>query len=208
MHRQKRKFIFVRAYIVACVWYFVVGSTTWSGNLQERQEMFAAAYYLSMFVIIWGCGLPYLICGGVDLLVKYRLHWYRNVFGLLAISAFILGVVGLIIGDGGGGGNSLIYTLDYHSVYIMIFFVLEFNTAVFAHYFSVVYEEMSWKYPSNPFSSPITTATLFSKNETRPESTSSVVSNKVACSEDVSSVEFSPASKSTKGRTIKSIVHT
>ena len=193
VHKQKQRFIFVRAYVTACIWYFVVGSTTWSGVWQERQDLFACVYYISMFLIIFGGGVPYLIRGGVDLLVKYRLHWNRNVFVLLAFSGLIMGIIGLIIGDGGGEVNNLIDTLDYHSVYILIYFALEFNTALFGHRFVVMYEELAWKYPNNPISSPPSTKTLFSNKETRPETSSGVISNKVACEEDISSVEFAPS---------------
>ena len=186
--KEKRRFIFLRLYLIGCIWFLVVGSTSWSGSWQERNEIFAHMYYLSAFIIIDGCGLWYLIKGGVDYFVKYRFHCARSLFGLWAFSGMILGIVGLSIGD--GGGNNLVETLNYHSAFILIYIAFEFAISVVVHRFVVAFEELSWKYP-NPIISP---STLSCNETTTFEATNGILSaasNKVVCDVDVlpSSIE-------------------
>ena len=184
VQKEKRRFLLVRKYLIASIWFLVVGSTSWAGSWQERNVIFASMYHISVFVILFGCGLWYLVQGGVDFFVKNRFHFTRNVFGLWAFSSLILGIVGLIIGD--GGGNNLVETLNYHSIFLMIYVVFECAFVVIVQRFMVVFEELSWKYP-NPILSPSTPSrngsiTLF-------ESTDGIASNsnKVACDVDVHS---------------------
>ena len=40
----------------------------------------------------------------------------------------IMGIVGLIIGD--GGGNNLVKTLNYHSAFVLIYSYVEFTIVV------------------------------------------------------------------------------
>ena len=100
----------------------------------------------------------------------------------------ILGIVGLIIGD--GGGNNLVETLNYHSAFIMIYFSAECAIAVIIQRFMVVFEELSWKYPNLiiPPSTPSRDGSM-----TLLEATKGVLSasNKVACDVNVlsSSIE-------------------
>ena len=193
VHKEKRRFVFLRLYIMSCIWMLVVGSTSWTGSWQERNDIFANAFYISFFVTCSCCGLWFLVQGGVDHLVKYRFHWNRNIFGFIALSGMILSIVGLIVGD--GGGNNLIETLNFHSAFLMIYFGSEFSVALVLHYFVVGYEELSWKYPNpmpeDPKSSP---SMLYSNDATTTEATNGLVSasNKVACDVDVpsSTIEF------------------
>ena len=189
VQNEKRRLLFLRAYLIECIWYLVVGSTSWSGSWQERNEIFANVYYIIIFLIMSVCGLwYYLIKGGVDYFVKYRFHWARNIMFLFAFSAMILGIVGLSIGD--GGGNNLVETLNYHSAFIMIYFGIECMIVVFVHYFIVGFEELSWKYP-NPIHSPSTLG--FSNEATTVEATNGILSasNKIVCDVNVppSSIE-------------------
>ena len=189
VQKQKQRFLFVRIYLISSVWFFIVGCTSWSGSWQERNDIFANVYYMSIFAICLGNGLWFLIQGGVDFLVKYRFHCARNLFGLVAFSGMILGTVGLSIGD--GGGNNLVETLKYHSAFVMIYFSAECMIAVIFHRFMVVFEELSWKYPNPIISRPSTPAC----NETTAlEATNGLApaSNRVACDVDVpsSSIEL------------------
>ena len=187
VQKEKRRFFFVRMYLIGSIWFLVVGSTSWTGSWQERNDIFANVYYIIVFVIIVGCGLWYLIQGGVDFLVKYRFHWTRNIMVFCALSGMILGIVGLIIGD--GGGNSLAETSKYHSAFVMIYFVFECTIVVIIQRFMVVFEELSWKYP-NPITPP---STLSCKESTTFEATNGILSgsNKIMCDMDVplSSIE-------------------
>ena len=193
VHKEKRRFVFLRCYLMSCIYLLVVGSTSWTGSWQERNNIFANVFYISLFLSSFCCGLWYLVQGGVDHLVKYRLHWNRNTFCFYALSGMILGIVGLIIGD--GGGNNLVETLNYHSAFVMIYCGFEFTVMLVLHYFVVVYEELSWKYPNpipeDPKSSP---SMLCSNKSTISESIigAASASNKVACDVDVlsASIEF------------------
>ena len=188
--KEKRSFLFFRLYLVVSVFFLVVGSTLWTGSWLGRSDILANVYYISVFVLCFGCGMWYLVQGGIDRLVKYRLHWNRNLFFLCAVSGMILGIVGLILGD--GGGNNLVETLKYHSAFVMVYFGLQCAIVVIIHRYMVVFEELSWKYP-NPISSP---STLSGKEATTLEATNGIVSasNKVACDVDVpsSSIEIVP----------------
>ena len=193
VHKEKRRFFFLRLYIMGCIYLLVVGSASWTGSWQERNHIFANVFYMSLFLSFFCCGLWYLFQGGVDHLVKYRLHWNRNLFCFSISSGMILSIVGLIIGD--GGGNNLVETLNYHSAFVMIYCGFEFTVMLVLHYFVVVYEELSWKYPNpipeDPKSSP---SMLCSNKSTISESTigAASASNKVACDVDVppSSIDF------------------
>ena len=187
VQKEKRRFMTVRLNLSVYVWFLVVGSTSWTGTWQERNDIFASIYYLSIFVMGNICGAWYLMQGGVDFLVKYRFHWTRDVFGSWALVGLILGIVGLIIGD--GGENNLVETLNYHSAFVLIYFYIHCSSTVIVHRFMVVFEELSWKYP-NPITSP---STLSCKETTTFEATNGLASasNKVACDEVVlpSSIE-------------------
>ena len=183
VQKEKRRLLFVRLCLTESIWYLVIGSTSWTGSWQERNDIFASVYFGSIFVIFVSLGLWYLIQGGVDFVIKHRFHFTRNLFGVLAFSGIILGMVGLIIGD--GGGNNLVATLNYHSAFIMIYFVFECVLVVIIQRFMVVFEELSWKYP-NPNISP---STLSCNESTTFEATNglSSASNRVACDVDVPS---------------------
>ena len=58
----------------------------------------------------------------------------------------IMGIVGLIIGD--GGGNNLVKTLNYHSAFVLIYSYVEFTIVEILHRFIVVCEELAWQYPN------------------------------------------------------------
>ena len=185
VEKEKRQYIFVRVCLIACVWNTVLCSTSWTGgSWQQRNEIFANIFYISLFVIIVGCSLWYLIQGGVDSLVKYRFHWTRNLFFFYAISEMILGIVGLIIGD--GGENKLVETFNYHSAFLMMYFGVYCTVVVVMHYFIVNFEELSWKYP-NPII--LSSALGFSNNATTFAATSGILSasNRVACDVNVPS---------------------
>ena len=94
VHKEKRRFVFLRCYLMSCIYLLVVGSTSWTGSWQERNNIFANVFYISLFLSSFCCGLWYLVQGGVDHLVKYRLHWNRNTFCFYALSGMILGIVG------------------------------------------------------------------------------------------------------------------
>ena len=183
VQKEKRKFLFLRVYLIGSIWFLVVGSTSWTGSWQERNDIFANVYYLSLFLIIFGCGLWFLIQGGVDFFVKHRFHWTRNIMIFCALSGLMLGIVGLSIGD--GGGNNLVETLNYHSAFIMIYFVFECTIVVIIQRFMVVFEELSWKYP-NPIIPP---STLSCNESTTFEATNGILSasNKIVCDVDVPS---------------------
>ena len=190
VEKEKRRFLFVRVYLIGCVWFLMVGCTTWTNSWQNENDIFANVYYISLIAIYFSCGLWYLIRGGIDCFVKYRFHCGRNLFGLLAFSGMILGIVGLIIGD--GGGNNLVETLNYHSAFVMIYFVLECAVVVIVHRFMVVYEELSWKCPSpinEPPSNEPPSTHGFSDKSTTFEAISGIISNsnKVLCDVDVPS---------------------
>ena len=181
VQKEKRKFLFLRVYLIGCIWFLVVGSTSWTGSWQERNDIFASVYYISIFLICLGGCLWYLIQGGVDFFVKYRFHCGRNIFCSYALYGMILGIVGLINGD--GGGNNLVETSNYHSAFVLIYFVFECTIVVIIHFFLVVFEELSWKYPN-----PIILPSTLSCNETTTfEATNGMLSasNKVACDLDV-----------------------
>ena len=182
VQKEKRRLMFLRVYLLDSVWYLAIVSTSWSGSWQERNVIFANVYYIGIFVICFGCGLWYLIQGGADHLVKNRFHYNRNMFALFAIFDMLLGIVGLIIGD--GGGNNLVDTLKYHSAFVLIYFGIECTIAMIVHHFIVVYEELAWQYP-NPMpevtmSSP---SMLVSTKTMTLETTNGILSgsNKVAC---------------------------
>ena len=185
VQKEKRRFIFFRMFLSGCICTLVICSASWTvGSWQERNDMFENVHYIMVFVIIVGCGLCYLIQGGVDFLVKYHFHWIRNVFVVLAFAGMILGIVGLIIGD--GGGNNLVETLNYHSAFILIYFGLHCPTAVIVHHFMVVFEELSWKYPN-----PIIPPSTLSCKEATNGILSAAASKKVVCDVDIlsSSIE-------------------
>ena len=142
VHKEKRRFIFLRVYLMACIWMLVFGSTSWTGSWQERNDIFANVYYINYFIVCSCCGLWFLVQGGVDHLIKYRFHWNRNIFGFSALNSLILSIVGLVIGD--GGGNNLVETLNYHSVFVMIYFGFDFTIMLVVHYF-VDGNEDGWK---------------------------------------------------------------
>ena len=185
--KEKRRFIFVRLVIIGCIWCLVlaIGSTS---SWQERNDIFANTFYILLFITIVCIGLWYLIEGGVDYFVKHRFHCARNLFGLWAISGMILGIVGLIIGD--GGENELVETLNYHSAFIVIYAGIEGTVVVVIQRFVVMFEELSWQYP-NPIIPPSTLG--FSNEPTAVEATNGILSasNRVACDVDVplSSIE-------------------
>ena len=151
VQKEKRRLIFLKVFVLSSVWFLLLGSVSWNGSWQDRNTIFASVVYMSGFILYFGCGAWYLIRGGVDCLIQYRLHFVRNAFGLLAFFGMILGIVGLSIGD--GGGNNLVETLDYHSAYMMIYSGMLFPVVISQHYFVVVFEELSWKYP-NPMPNP------------------------------------------------------
>ena len=182
VQNEKRRFFLVRLYVIGSIWFLVIGSTSWTGSWHERNDIFASIYYISLFVILFGCGLFFLVHGGVDFLVKYRFHWARNIFGVAALSGFMLGIVGLIIGD--GGGNNLVETTNYHSVFILIYFVFESVIAGIIHRFIVVFEELSWKYP-NPISSQSTRSRDGSMTLFEATNGLASASNKVVCDVDM-----------------------
>ena len=187
VQKEKQRFLIVRFYIIGCIWLLVLGSTSWTGSWQKNNDIFASVYYISQLVICFFCGFWYLAQGGIDFLVKYRFHSARNLFGLLAFSAMILGIVGLIIGD--GGGNNLAETLNYHSAFVMIYFYVECTIAMMVHRFIVVIAELSWEYPN-----PSTVPSSLSHNEATALGAVNgfvPVNNKVACDVDVptSSIE-------------------
>ena len=183
VQKEKRRLLFLRVYLIDSIWYLVVGSTSWTSSWQDRNVIFANVYYIIIFLIIFFCGLWYLIKGGVDFFVTHRYHWTRNIMILFAINTFILGVVGLVIGD--GGGNNLILTLNYHSAFAMIYFGVYCTVAVVVHYFILGFEELSWKYP-NP---SISSSTLSRNGSTTFEATNGILSgsNKIVCDVDMPS---------------------
>ena len=184
VQKEKRKLIFIRLFLVSCAWFLLVGSTSWSGSWQERNDIFANVYYFSIVVSYIGNGLWYLFQGGNDLLVKYRFHCARNVFAMVSFCSLIFGTVGLIIGD--GGGNNLVEIFKYHSIFTMIYFAIDGSIMVVVQLFIVFFEELSWKYP-NPISSPSTHGV--SNEATMLQATNGILSasNKVACGVDVPS---------------------
>ena len=194
VQKQKQRLIFLRIYFIVCIWMFVLCfSNSWTNSWQQRNHIFGNVYYINIFVITSGVGLPYLMQGGLDFFVKYRLHWNRNIYLLLACTGTIEGIVGLSIGD--GGGNNLVDTLDYHSALVPIYSFVEFMIGVLVHYFVVIFEEFSWKCPNSiplpDSSSPssVSPSTLFPS-----ESLKTIRGNRVACDVDsrCSSVEVSP----------------
>ena len=189
VRKEKQRFLIVRFALTAYAWFLVVGSTSWTGSWNDKQDIYSSVYFLSIFVIGNICGVWYLMQGGVDFLIQYRFHCTRNVFGWLALSGMIMGIVGLSIGD--GGGNNLVNTLYYHSAFVMIYSYVEFTIVVMVHRFIVVYEEESWKYQNvmslnHPMSSP---SMLVSHQSTTFDATNGCAStsNKVACDVDISS---------------------
>ena len=148
--KGKRRFIFPRAYLTACVWFLLVGSTSWSSSWQARNDVFAALYHINLFVVCVCCGAVYYFQGGLDLLVKHRFHWARNMFVFQSFFGVIIGIVGLAIGD--GGGNNLEDTLYFHSAFALIYCFVQVQIVVVVHYFIVIFEELSWKYPQTPVS--------------------------------------------------------
>ena len=189
VQKEKRRFIFLRLCIVACIWNTVLFSTSWTGgSWQTRNDIFANIFYICQFAMYFGCFLWYLIQGGVDFLIKYRLHWNRNLFVFYGLSGMILSIVGLIVGD--GGENNLVETFNYHSAFVVIYSGIEGTIVVVMHHFIVVFEELSWQYP-NPVIPP---STPISNIESRSETTSGLVpaSNKVACDVGISSIELAP----------------
>ena len=191
VQKEKRRFIFLRLYLSGCICTLVICSASWtSGSWQERNDIFANVHYIVVFVIYCGCGLFFVFQGGIDYLVKYHLHWIRNVFVVLAFVGIILGMVGLIIGD--GGGNNLVETLNYHSAYILIYAALHCTIMVVMQLFMVAFEELSWQYP-NPITSP--SALGFSNNATTFEAINGILSasNKVVCDVDMPFSSFEGA---------------
>ena len=160
VEKEKRRLIFLRMILLSSVWWIVVGSTSWTGSWQERNNIFASVYYISYIAIYLGIGGWYLIQGGIDFFFKYRFQLLRNIIALLSSSGMILGIIGLSIGD--GGGNNLVETLNYHSAFVPIYSFLLIILGLVVHYFVVVYEELSWKYqnpePEDPTLSPSTTS--------------------------------------------------
>ena len=57
VRKEKQRFLIVRFSLAAYAWFLVVGSTYWTGSLQERNDIFASVYYISIFVIGNICGL-------------------------------------------------------------------------------------------------------------------------------------------------------
>ena len=191
VQKEKQGLMFLRLYLIGCMWLLVVGSTSWSGSWLERNDIFASVYYISIFVMCSSCGLWYVIQGGADFVVKYRFHINRNMFALLSFGGMIFSIVGLIVGDGGGG--NLVNTLKYHSTISMIWFGVQCPIAMIVHRYMVVFEELSWKHANQTPEDPIVSSpSLF---DLVAEVTNGFVStsNKVACDVDVptpSSVEF------------------
>ena len=146
--KGKRRFIFPRAYLTACVWFLLVGSPSWSSSWQARNDVFAALYHINLFVVCVYCGAVYYFQGGLDSLVKHRYHWARNMFVFHSIFGVILSIVGLAIGD--GGENNLKDTLYFHSAFALIYCFVQVQIVVILHYFIVIFEELSWKYPQTP----------------------------------------------------------
>ena len=151
VQKVKRRFIFLRACFLTSVWFFVISCTTLAGSWKDRNNIFTFLLYSTAFVICFGNAMWYLIQGGTDCLVKYRFHWNRSIFAFAGFSGMLLGIIGLIIGD--GGEDSLVKTLNYHSAYVMVFCYLTASNVVVVHYFVVIFEELSWKYP-NPILEP------------------------------------------------------
>ena len=121
-----------------------------------------------------------MVQGGIDCLIKYRYHWCRNIFALFACSEIILGIVGLSIGD--GEGDKLVDTLNYHSAFVMIYVGIECTITVCVHYFLVVFEELSWKYPNHSVSNPTSSS---SPSTVFPNESMASKTNKVACDGDL-----------------------
>ena len=187
--------IFLRPYIVGSIWLFLLSfSTSLTHSWQNRNDAFGNIYYINIFVIFFGCGVFFLLRGGVDCFITYRFHWHRNIFLFFGFSGMIMGVIGLIIGD--GGEDSLVKTLNYHSAFVPVYSFVEIQIGVMTHYFIVVYEELTWKYP-NPVPNPTLSSpsTVF-PNESMASETflQASANNKVACEIDLrqSSLEFSP----------------
>ena len=183
VQQEKQRFLIFRFYIIGCIWFLVLcssssGTTSW----QKRNEIFANVYYIMIFLIIFGCGLPYLIQGGVESFVQHRFHWTRNTMICFSISDMILGIVGLIIGD--GGGNNLVETSNYHSTFVMIYCGIQCSIAVIVHRFMVVFEELSWKYP-NPIISQSTPSRDGSMTLLEAPKGVLSASNKVVCDVNV-----------------------
>ena len=78
VRKEKQRFLIVRFALTAYIWFLVVGSTSWTGSWQKRNDIFASVYFLSIFVIGNICGAWYLNQGGVDYLIKHRFHCARN----------------------------------------------------------------------------------------------------------------------------------
>ena len=193
VQKEKRQFLFVRLFIMDCLWNLMVGTTSWTNtdSWRERNDIFANVFYMNFFVLTFGCGLWYLIQGGVNHLVKYRFHWTRNTFVCLAFVCMILGIVGLIFDD--GGGDNLANTLNYHSAFVMIYFGINCQIAVIMQRFIIFFEELAWKQPnSNPNPMPDTPLS-FRKEANTSEVANGFVpsSNKVACDVNVN-VEVLP----------------
>ena len=69
VQKEKRGFVFLRLYLIECIWLILVaGSTSWTSSWQKRNDIFASVYYISQLAIIFGGCLWYLIQGGVDFL--------------------------------------------------------------------------------------------------------------------------------------------
>ena len=194
--KEKRPYLFLRMFLLDCIWNLLVGVEFWSGSWQKPNEVFTNIFYLMFFVLTCATGLWYVIQGGVNALFKYRFHWMRNSFVWLAGFCMILGIVGLSIGD--GGGNNLVDTLDYHSAFVLVYCGINCQTAAIMHQFIVIYEEIAWKQRKlipvyedeispEPSSFPRNEATMTTtKPINNSDSTSVLVgSNKVTCDEDI-----------------------
>ena len=171
-------------------------SDSWTHSWQERNNIFGNMYFINIFLICCGCGLPYLIRGGFDSFVRYRYHWNSNVFLFFGCSGMIMGIVGLSIGD--GGGNNLVETLNYHSAFVPIYSLIEIAIGVVVHYFIVIFEESSWKHHINSIPDPASCTSEANYNTAQ----ANFISNQESCDVDRSSSKFFPL-KSIPDKTIE-----
>ena len=183
VQQQKQRFLFVRLHLIVCIFLLVLAIISSStSSWQDTNDIFTDVYYIGLFVVFVVVALWYVFQGGVDCYIKYRYHCAQNIFLYSSVLNLILGIVGLIIGD--GGGNALQNTLNYHSIFVTIYFAFLFTTAMIVHRFVVVYEELTWKHPN-----PILATTFHRNAPTTTEAANGLVpagSNIVACNMDVS----------------------
>ena len=190
----------VRLYMIGCVWFFVSGATSWTSSWQEKNDIFAGAYYIILFFVYVGTGLWYLKKGGFDSLVMHRYHWLRNFFQFAAIEGLLLSIVGFIIGD--GGGNNLVDTLHFHSAYLLIIFGIECMVAVVLHRFLVIYEELLWEQSTTRFI-PFDDATTTEAPNGLATTTTTTTTITVPFSEvPTSSLDFPTTKKMSKGAVV------